>query len=239
MADLLQVSQILDSGKVDEEDLQAALQAILFHQCLYEDWPFAPAYRLLARHLHQVQPILGAFGYRLTHHSVARMLVLEPVKAIYGVHMSRLRKDETTILLALRLLYAEGVSSLDEYGRVECDSDELHDRLRSAGDEPPPLPRLIEILKLLQRRGLVRVGERDANEQILPLTIMPGITVLVPDVYVEALVQWLENREPTQAPASGFVAIVAGHADDVPAEDPYNTSAAEDMTAEEDPDVLA
>ncbi len=195
MAELREVTAILDTGKVEEEELQTALQAILFHQCLYEDWPHAPSYRLLARHMAQVQPILGAFGYRLTHYPVAHMLVLEAQNAVYGVHMARLRKDETVVLLILRLLYAEGISSLDDRGRVEITTDDIHDRLKTSGEEPPPMPRLLDILRLFHRKGIVRIGERDLVEQLVVLTIMPGVTRLVPDVYVEAVIQWLEQRE--------------------------------------------
>lgn len=220
MAELREVAAILDAGKVEEEQLQSALQAILFHQCLYEDWPHVPAYRLLVRHLAQVQPIVGAFGYRLTHHPVAHMLVLEARSVVYGVHMARLKKDETVVLLVLRLLYAEGISSLDEHGRVESSTDEIHDRLRTSGEEPPSMPRLLEILRLLHRKGLVRVGERDVAEQMTFLTIMPGITMLVPDVYVEAVIQWLEQRalerDDAAAPDEGgqakdLLAHVADH----------------------------
>ena len=213
MAELREVTTILDTGKVEEAALQTALQAMLFHQCLYEDWPNAGAYRLIARHLTQVQPIMAAFGYSLVHHSVAHMLVLQPTGAIYGLHMSRLRKDETVVLLALRLLYAEGVSTLDEQGRVETTTDEVHDRLRAAGDEPPALARLLEILKIFHRKGLVRLGEKDPAEQLMVLQIMPGITVLVPDVYIERVIQWLEERDPGLAPP-GILSMVSDHAGD-------------------------
>jgi len=195
MAELREVGAILDTGKIEEEELQSALQALLFHQCLYEDWPYPPAYRIIARHLAHIQPIVGAFGYRIVHHAVASMLVLETDSVVYGVNMARLKKDETIVLLVLRLLYAEGISSLDDRGRVESTTDDIHDRLRSAGEEPPPIKRLLEILKLFQRKGIVRIGENDPEEQLLQLTIMPGVTVLVPDVYVEAVIQWLERQE--------------------------------------------
>lgn len=194
MAELREVAAILDAGKVEEEELQSALQAILFHQCLYEDWPHAPAYRLLVRHLAHVQPILSAFGYRLSHYPIAHMLALEAQSVVYGVQMARLKKDETVVLLVLRLLYAEGLSSLDEQGRVETTTDDIHDRLRTSGEEPPPMPRLMEILRMFHRKGAVRIGVHDAAEQMTVLAIMPGITVLVPDVYVEAVVQWLEQQ---------------------------------------------
>lgn len=217
MAELREVAAILDSGKVDEEALQSALQALLFHQCLYEDWPHVQAYRIIARHLANVQTIMGAFGYRVTHHPVSSMLVLQTSPVVYGTQMSRLRKDETVVLLVLRLLYAEGVSSLDEYGRVEITTDDVHDRLRAAGDEPPAMPRLTEILKAFQRKGLVRIGERDVIEQLVVLSVMPGITVLVPDVYVEALVQWLESRSEDAPIPSGILSIVSARSIDEPA----------------------
>ncbi|WP_206245213.1 DUF4194 domain-containing protein [Novosphingobium terrae] len=213
MVELKQVSDILDGGKVEEEALQSALQALLFHQCLYEDWPHIQAYRILSRHLAHVQPIMGAFGYKVRHHPVSGMLVLEPAGAVYGTQMARLKKDETIVLLVLRLLYAEGVSSLDENGRVEITTDDVHDRLRAAGDEPPTMIRLMEILKVFQRKGLVRIGERDPSEQLVVLSIMPGITVLVPDVYVEALVQWLESRPDGKPMHAGILNIVAGRID--------------------------
>jgi len=205
MAELREVGVILDTGKIEEEELQSALQALLFHQCLYEDWPYPPAYRIIARHLAHIQPIVGAFGYRIVHHAVASMLVLETDSVVYGVNMACLKKDETIVLLVLRLLYAEGISSLDDRGRVESTTDDIHDRLRSAGEEPPTIKRLIEILKLFQRKGIVRIGENDPEEQLLQLTIMPGVTVLVPDVYVEAVIQWLERQEFEAAEAGADI----------------------------------
>lgn len=216
MAELREVAAILDGRKVDEAALQTALQALLLHQCLYEDWPHAPAYRIISRHLSHVQPIMGAFGYSVSHYPVAHMLVLQPKGAVYGLQLSRLRKDETVVLLALRLLYAEGVSSLDENGRVEITTDDVHDRLRAAGDEPPTMVRLQDILKTFHRKGLVRIGERDPAEQLIVLYIMPGITVLVPDVYVERLIQWLETLDPDLEPPAGILSLI-GLQDDPPA----------------------
>ena len=209
MAELREIAAILDTGKVDEADLQAALQTLLFHQCLYEDWPNAQAYRIIARHLAQVQPILGAFGYQVVHHPVAHMLVLRLSGVVYDARMTRLKKDETVVLLVLRLLYAEGLGSLDDHGRVEITTDDVHDRLRAAGDEPPIMARLIEILKLFQRKGLVRLGEREPEEQLWVLSILPGVAVLVPEAYIERLVQWGEGRAGGMEPAASGVLSIA------------------------------
>lgn len=238
MAELREVAAILDASKIEEEELQSALQALLFHQCLYEDWPYPPAYRILARHLAHIRPIVAAFGYRLVHHAVANMLVLETDNVVYGLHMARLKKDETIVLLVLRLLYAEGISSLDERGRVDINTDDIHDRLRSAGEDPPTIKRLLEILRQFQRKGLVRIGENDPEEQLIQLMIMPGITVLVPDFYVEGVIQWLERKafddaemaatgEPTTA--ESMLAHVAEYRASIGAEVP---------AGENDPSIL-
>ncbi|MBE7210479.1 MAG: DUF4194 domain-containing protein [Gluconacetobacter diazotrophicus] len=195
MAELREVAAILDGGGIEEGELHVAMQAALLHQCLYEDWPHPPAFRLLSRHIAQVRPIFAAFGYRLVHHPAARMIVLETGAATFGLPATRLRKDETLVLLALRLLYAEGIAALDESGRVEATTDDLHDRLRAGNEEPPPMPRLLEILRGFARKGLLRLGDAIAAERVVPLTIMPGITVLVPDTYVDAVIDWLESAE--------------------------------------------
>lgn len=220
MAELREVSAILDGGKVEETELQSALQALLFHQCLYEDWPQAQAYRILSRHLSNVKPIMSALGYAVTHHPVAHMLVLQPAGAVYGLKLSRLRKDETVVLLVLRLLYAEGISSLDENGRVEITTDDVHDRLRAAGDEPPLMARMEEILRKLQRKGLVRIGERDPTEQLIVLSIMPGITILVPDVYVERLIQGLSAADLDLTAPAGILPMAFNEAANDPGASP-------------------
>jgi hypothetical protein len=211
MAELKEVIAILDGSKTTEEELQTALQALLFHQCLYEDWPYPPAYRLVGRHFGGIQSIVRALGYRLVRHADAGMIVLETDGVIYGVHMARLKKDETIILLILRLIYAEGISSLDERGRVDCSTDDVYDRLRSAGEAPPQMPRLVEILKMFQRKGIVRLGEHDPEEKILQFQIMPGVTVLVPDVHIEAVIQWFELCEAESARAGSLLEAVVDH----------------------------
>ncbi len=195
MAEIPQIASILDSG-VEEADLQSALQALLHHQCLYEEWPAPSAYRLLAEHRPGVRTLLAAFGYALEHQPLLRMLALRPGLTSYGLVQNRMRKDETVALLCLRLHYEEQLRSgaSDEAGRVATTTSEIYDQIRRTTEEaPPPATRLFEILAGFQRRGLLRLGERD-DEKSAEMTIFPGVTVLVPDAYVRALVEWLEAR---------------------------------------------
>jgi hypothetical protein len=43
---------------------------------------------------------------------------------------------------------------------------------------------------MFQRQGAVRVGQRDRIEKVSPLTVLPGVAVLVPDSYLEDLLTW-------------------------------------------------
>jgi hypothetical protein len=110
----------------------------------------------------------------------------------------RLRKDETLVLLALRLAYEEGLRDhrVSTDGTVECTTDDIADAIRSAArSEPPDEARLIEILRLFARKGALRLGERDRAERVTPLMVMPGITVLSPDAWMDQVRAWSSAGE--------------------------------------------
>ena len=126
------------------------------------------------------------------------MIALAPGATRYGWRLSRLKKDETLVMIALRLGLDDGLKAgqMDELGRVETNTDDLHDQIKtlSGGAEPPRLEtRLLEILKDIRRRGGVLVGEPDKTERITPLIILPGMTILVDDAFVTGVVRWLES----------------------------------------------
>ncbi|WEK52231.1 MAG: hypothetical protein P0Y66_09795 [Candidatus Kaistia colombiensis] len=95
--------------------------------------------------------------------------------------------------------------------------------------------RLSEILKMFHRKGLVRVSDRDQVEQLIVLTIMPGITVLVPDAYVEALVQWLEGRAAHAVPPTGILAIATARDGEIsPIPEPVDENFTAEDSSEDD-----
>jgi hypothetical protein len=196
VAELDQVRTMLDGGMVEDE-LQLALQALIFHQCLYEEWPSSKSYRLIVRNLQHIRPIIAAFGFRLEYQPLFKMLAVRLEQPLYGLTMNRLRKDETVVLLCLRLLYEDQMraGSSDDAGRVLTISSELYDHVRRPpGDTPPAAGRLFEILGQFQRRGLVRVGVLD-DQQVANVTIYPGVAMLVPETYVGAIDTWLSQQE--------------------------------------------
>lgn len=109
----------------------------------------------------------------------------------------RLRKDETLVLLALRLAYEEGLRDhrVTTDGVVECTTDDIAESIRTAArSDPPEETRLTEILRLFARKGALRLGERDKTERITPLMVLPGIAVLSPDAWMEQVRAWAETQ---------------------------------------------
>ena len=120
-------------------------------------------------------------------------------------------KDETLVLLALRVTYDEGLRAglMDEVGRVETNTDEIFDRIRTLGKaEPPAESRLEEILKSLRRRGAVLLHDTDRAERLTPITVLPGICILVDDTFTASIVKWVDLGAPDD-----FFAWNAGNRD--------------------------
>jgi hypothetical protein len=111
----------------------------------------------------------------------------------HDAQSERLRKDETLVLLALRLAYEEGLRDhrVTTEGVVECTTDDIAESIRTATrSDPPEETRLLEILRLFSRKGALRLGERDKAEKLTPLMVLPGVGVLSPDAWMEHVRAW-------------------------------------------------
>lgn len=111
----------------------------------------------------------------------------------------KLRKDESLLLLTLRIMWEEGSrdGEMDGHGRILIDTDSLLDRLTTlGGGEAPANSRLREMLALWKSKGFVRVGEEDREEEIIPVTITPAIQHLVTPDLVKEIEDFLDRHEP-------------------------------------------
>lgn len=189
-----------------EDELKRAVQALLTRQCIYASTPgLQRTYEIVRGYSQFFKNFFGTMGYDLVVSSRDQMVALSvPVgESRYDTVYERLRKDETMVLLALRLMWGEAIASQDigDAGVAETTTGELVDRIKNVTQQDPPNEaRLNEILRVFSRYGAVRVGERDRAEQVSPLSILPGISVLVPDGYVSELLLWAaqppdEDRE--------------------------------------------
>lgn len=202
--ELQDVENLIDADRdpVSKETIETAIQAMLFHQVIYEDTPgiSKDAIAALRRHRMFFEKYFAAAGFRLRIEHREQMIALETKDTIYGWRQTRLKKDETLIRLALRFLLDKGLETgaMDESMRVLSTTDEILDTFRTLApqSEQPNETRLIDILRDLHRIGAVRLGERDKAEHITELQLMPGLRVHVPDVYIERVVLWTEQGRP-------------------------------------------
>ncbi|GJE59327.1 DUF4194 domain-containing protein [Methylobacterium trifolii] len=182
----------------DAEELARALQVLLKAQVIYSNTPGIGRSYELARHyapfFTDYFACLG-YAYAISHRDQMVSLTLPAQAPRYDVGAERLRKDETLVLLALRLAYEEGLRDhrVTTDGVVECTTDDVIEKIRTAArSDPPEEGRLIEILRLFSRRGGLRLGERDGRERITPVLVLPGILVLASDAWLDRLKAWSE-----------------------------------------------
>lgn len=185
----------------DHEELVRALQVLLKAQVIYSNTPgIGRSYELVRHYAPFVTDYFACLGYALAVSHRDQMVSLTPTPDAprHDIASERLRKDETLVLLALRLIYEEGLRDhrVGTDGSVECTTDAIVEKIRTvARNEPPDEGRLGDILRLVGRRGGLRLGERDRIERVTPLTLLPGLAVLASDAWMERLRGWSEARE--------------------------------------------
>jgi hypothetical protein len=179
-----------------EEELTRALQVLLKNQCVYSATPGIGRTYDLARHyapfFTSYFACLG-YSFEVSHRDQMVFLKVPADGVRHDAQSERLRKDETLVLLALRLAYEEGLRDhrVTTDGVVECTTDDLAESIRTATrSDPPEETRLLEILRLFSRKGALHLGERDKTEKLTPLMVLPGIAVLSPDAWMEHVRAW-------------------------------------------------
>ncbi|WP_019197726.1 DUF4194 domain-containing protein [Afipia birgiae] len=201
MLELEELRDLLEGRRgnppVEKVHIETAIQALLAHQIIYPDTSLLrrEIYDLIRRHSTFFERYFGAMGVSIVIEPPTGMIALVRGQNRYGWQFSRLKKDETLVLLALRVIYDEGLRAglMDEVGRVETNTDEIFDRIRTLGKADPPIEsRLEEILKSLRRRGAVLLHDADRVERLTPVTVLPGIAILVDDVFTASVVKWVE-----------------------------------------------
>lgn len=205
MRELTEFSQIVDGEWPEtpagakaptQEDLTRALQVMLTRQVIYASTPsLGGSYEIARTYSSFFERYFAALGYRFVSSVRDQMVALSVPQgeARYDSVYERLRKDETLVLLTLRLLWEEAVANqeIGDGGIFETTTGDLVDRLKAVTQQDPPDEgRLLDILRFYQRRGAVRMGQRDRSERVTPLFVLPGISILVPDTFVDDLKLW-------------------------------------------------
>lgn len=194
--------------KPSEEELTRCLQALLTRQCIYSSSPgLGRTYEIIRAYAPFFEGYFGCLGYRLVQSPRDQMVALSVPfgQTRYDASYQRMQKEQILVLLALRLMWEEGVNNQDviEGGMVETTTAELVDRVKSVTQTDPPEERhLLEALRYFQKYGVVRVGERDRVERVSPLTILPGVNIIAPDIFIDDLKLWAASASKSDQKAA-------------------------------------
>ncbi|MCS4090011.1 DUF4194 domain-containing protein [Rhizobium sp. BK176] len=202
MDELREFSQIVD-GEWPEtpvgaktpsaDELTGAIQVMITRQVIYSHTKgLGGAYEVVNTYGSFFARYFKAMGLRLIVSPRDQMVALSVPQgeSRYDAVYERLTKEESLVLLALRLVWEEAMANQDiaEAGVCETTTGDVIDRYKSATQlDPPNEGRLMDILRLFQRRGAVRVGNRDSIEKVTPMSILPGVVVLAPDTFLDDL----------------------------------------------------
>lgn len=181
----------------DEDELIRCVQTLMSRQCLYQrEVRYARSFRIIASPAYQdfFRKYFAVMGLELVHDQRAGMIALKVPAGAKRIdwQASRLKKDETLVLLALRLAYEEGFHDkrMGDDGEVDISTDDLLEKLEVVAGATMEETRLTEILSLLKKHGVLSLGERDPVDRVRPLTILPGIEIVVPQTYAEHIKDW-------------------------------------------------
>lgn len=191
--------------KPSEEELTRCLQALMTRQCIYSSTPgLGRTYEILKAYFPFFEGYVGCMGYRLVQSPKEQMVAISVPygQTRYDASYQRMQKEQILVLLCLRLMRDEGISNQDvlDGGIVETTTADLVDRIKSVTQVEPPSERdLLDALKFFQKYGGVRVGERDRVEKVSPISILPGVNVIAPDIFVDDLKLWAASSKTPEA----------------------------------------
>ena len=171
--------------------IETGIQALLFHQIIYEDMPNIPkqCFDIFKRNRLFFERYFAIAGMVLNYDLRYQMLYLTPSgeQSPYASSQMRLKKEDSSIRIALRLLFEEGVrtGSLDEFSRVKSNYSSLENLYKNLSNKEAPTQRTIKekYLKELHSRGALRIID-SKNSDDINFYILPGIRIYVSDEFI-------------------------------------------------------
>ena len=142
----------------------------------------------------------AGFGFKHDKYDMFAIVPLGERTDHYSSNTRNLRKDETLIRIALRLIfqskYIQG--AMKETGRVETNTQEILDTISSVSSNfiVSEKKMLDELLRPLHRKGAIRILDRNNETKNTNIMILPGIQILVSDEMIAEIRNWLgENQD--------------------------------------------
>ncbi|MGE5504318.1 MAG: DUF4194 domain-containing protein [Actinomycetota bacterium] len=221
MAELKDLQDLLDKADTyrpgrgtpeppSEEEVTRCIQVLMARQCIYPHQNhLARSYAIMACPDYQefFRRYFAAMGLEFHFDPRSRMIALRfpgSDRKRYDWQASRLKKDETLVLFTIKLAYEEGfhANRMGTRGEVEITTNDVLDKLDVVAGVQLEEGRMLAILKLLERKGVVQIGELDPVERVRALTILPGIEVACPETHMQAVADWAEQQPQAGAAAT-------------------------------------
>lgn len=117
----------------------------------------------------------------------------------------RMRVDETLVLLLLRRLWEERIQDGDilKHGSVLLTLNEAYDAYQDVVARSRKASLTVtefrDVVRLLERRAIVHLGDYDNDAQDMELTIRALIAAIAGDDFVTSLEQWLARPDIVEA----------------------------------------
>ena len=193
----------------DEDEVTRCIQVLMSRQCIYpHQGSLVRVHNILSCHEYQefFRRYFAVMGLEFHFDTRSRMVALRfpgAEKKRYDWQAQKLKKDETLVLYVLKLAYEEGfrANAMGAGGEVEITTDDLIDKLDVVAGVQIEEGRLNTILEMLRRKGVIDPGQRDLVERVRPLTILPGIEVACPEVYMQTVADWAAAQPQTPVAA--------------------------------------
>jgi hypothetical protein len=187
---------------LEPEEMRHAAAVLLERQFLFADnRRDKSCYNTVIEHQEYYSNLFDAFNYELKCVRSAGYAGIVPKSTDTIV---RLAKDQSMLLLSLRVIYEEHFQEcrLGDNSQAYTDSEALlTSYVTHTGAKRPLLGRLREIITTFSRQGIVEKDEDD--EKIIKFRIRPSIREVVTEGYLKALENYVGiDDEPDETPLS-------------------------------------
>ncbi|MBO1927497.1 DUF4194 domain-containing protein [Thiomicrorhabdus sp. 6S2-11] len=220
-----EVRNLLANQRIDEAELQEAFVVLQERQFLFRshsrDKRF---YNLIDRYPGIFESGLQLFGYKFHHSHEHGYIGYTPSHFVAKMSIS-----ESVLMFTLRLIYhLEKEYRSNEDGSISITGSHLiaqYKELSERSDLDETSTRFYDLIKLFQRKSIIRVESEKNEETGLPdITILPTIEVLVTPDFAASFVKNLRERDSVEADSEAIEAdIVADNLDDAPTGEQHET----------------
>lgn len=178
-----------------ESDMRGAANALLIRQFLYLDNDKQLSdYRLVTRHVDYYRDLFDALGWQLiVDNDFGYVGILPSDEESY----LPLNLEETLFMFTAAQMFEEGIEARQtQNGRVHISSEDLLARFESLTHrDRPKLTDFREILKLLQRHGLIGREEEDLVTRLPRLALLPALRQVAGGQILDRLEAYLTKAQ--------------------------------------------